>query len=605
MKVTNRGHFRWAGLLALGALGTPAVSSAQDIQNFRPAPGATNYITAESALVAPDGRLVPSLWVNYGKNPVVRRDQNDKIVETIIGQRTTAEVGATYGLLDRVEVGLIVPIHQQSGDVVDATGDDGVGLGDVRLVPKLRLLGSRDASGVGLAVSAPISLPTSADKEGMGDGILVFSPRAIAEARLHGLLRVGVNFGMRLRTENKTVDPGAPTQGAVATKGVEVGNEFAYSAGFGVHPGTESLEILGEVFGAAPAEDVDGGENAKPLEAVGGLRYYAQNGLTATAGAGAGVVADYGSPDYRVFVGLAWEPRSKDTDGDGLFDNVDTCPTEPEDKDRFRDDDGCPDPDNDDDGLLDTVDKCPDQPESRNGFEDEDGCPDQGDTDGDGLRDPEDACPNEPEDKDAFEDENGCPDPDNDADGVLDAADACPLVPEDKDDFEDADGCPDPDNDRDGVLDADDKCPKEPETINGLDDQDGCPDAGVSSVRVTSTKIEILDKVFFDNDKDTIKPVSFPILDQVVSVLKANTQIQRIRVEGHTDRWGPPEHNLDLSKRRALSVKNYLISKGVEENRLESEGYGPTRPLDPRKNFAADDKNRRVEFVIVPVPAAP
>jgi outer membrane protein OmpA-like peptidoglycan-associated protein len=127
----------------------------------------------------------------------------------------------------------------------------------------------------------------------------------------------------------------------------------------------------------------------------------------------------------------------------------------------------------------------------------------------------------------------------------------------------------------------------------------------VSSVRVTSTKIEILDKVFFDNDKDTIKPVSFPILDQVVSVLKANTQIQRIRVEGHTDRWGPPEHNLDLSKRRALSVKNYLISKGVEENRLESEGYGPTRPLDPRKNFAADDKNRRVEFVIVPVPAAP
>ena len=93
-----------------------------------------------------------------------------------------------------------------------------------------------------------------------------------------------------------------------------------------------------------------------------------------------------------------------DTDGDGIPDKSDKCPTEPEDKDGFEDADGCPDPDNDADGILDNVDKCP----------------------------------MEPEDKDGFEDADGCPDPDNDKDGVLDAADKCPNDPGPPDN----DGCP-------------------------------------------------------------------------------------------------------------------------------------------------------------------
>lgn len=83
-----------------------------------------------------------------------------------------------------------------------------------------------------------------------------------------------------------------------------------------------------------------------------------------------------------------------DKDGDGVPDATDRCPNEPEDKDGFEDEDGCPDPDNDLDGVLDVADRCP----------------------------------NEPEDRDGFEDEDGCPDPDNDQDGVLDAADKCPMV---------------------------------------------------------------------------------------------------------------------------------------------------------------------------------
>lgn len=71
----------------------------------------------------------------------------------------------------------------------------------------------------------------------------------------------------------------------------------------------------------------------------------------------------------------AWSARS-DSDGDGVLDMHDRCPNDPEDRDLFEDEDGCPDPDNDRDGILDRCDRCPNDPETYNGFDDADGCPD-------------------------------------------------------------------------------------------------------------------------------------------------------------------------------------------------------------------------------------
>ncbi len=98
-----------------------------------------------------------------------------------------------------------------------------------------------------------------------------------------------------------------------------------------------------------------------------------------------------------------------DRDGDGIVDEEDRCPDEPEDRDGFEDEDGCPDLDDDADGIPDTEDACQFEPEDRDGFEDEDGCPDA-DNDGDGILDPDDACPNEPEVLNGVDDEDGCPD---------------------------------------------------------------------------------------------------------------------------------------------------------------------------------------------------
>ena len=100
------------------------------------------------------------------------------------------------------------------------------------------------------------------------------------------------------------------------------------------------------------------------------------------------------------------------------------------------------DHDPDKDGILDDADKCPNEPEDKDGFQDDDGCPDL-DNDGDGIPDAMDKCPMDPEDKDGFQDEDGCPDPDNDGDGVPDAVDKCPTDPETKNGFQDDDGCPD------------------------------------------------------------------------------------------------------------------------------------------------------------------
>jgi outer membrane protein OmpA-like peptidoglycan-associated protein len=124
--------------------------------------------------------------------------------------------------------------------------------------------------------------------------------------------------------------------------------------------------------------------------------------------------------------------------------------------------------------------------------------------------------------------------------------------PEDLDKFEDEDGCPDPDNDHDRILDANDKCPNEPETYNGFEDEDGCPDKG--KVIVRKGKLEILDKIYFETDKDEIKPVSFPLLDAIAATIKGNPQIQLIEVQGHADERGDDAHNLDLTERRAAAV---------------------------------------------------
>jgi outer membrane protein OmpA-like peptidoglycan-associated protein len=254
--------------------------------------------------------------------------------------------------------------------------------------------------------------------------------------------------------------------------------------------------------------------------------------------------------------------------------------------------------DNDKDGVLDGYDSCVNSPEDKDGFRDDDGCPDL-DHDEDEIDEPQDKCPNEPEDFDEFEDDDGCPETDNDKDGLIDPEDFCPNEAEDKDGFEDDDGCPDLDNDGDGVVDAADKCPDEPETLNAFKDDDGCPDKGKALVVITEEKIELKEMIQFKKNSDEIRGgQSFEILNIVTSVLTSNPKL-RVSIEGHTDNKGKADYNRKLSKKRADSVKKYLVSKGIAADRLATVGYGPDKPIAENRTKAGRAANRRVEFVIV------
>lgn len=217
------------------------------------------------------------------------------------------------------------------------------------------------------------------------------------------------------------------------------------------------------------------------------------------------------------------------------------------------------------------------------------------DTDGDGYPDSIDKCPTIKEDGKEPDPTDGCPQgSDRDGDGIPDDADSCPDVPEDKDGIEDTDGCPETDADNDKIPDTEDKCPTEPGPRRKEAEKNGCP--GKTKVDEEGN-VALLEPIQFDTGKATIKPVSFEILDEVVILMQSRPNI-RMGIYGHTDSVGSDDDNLRLSKARAASVVDYIAKKGIARNRLESEGFGETKPIAP-DTPAGRAKNRRVEFKIL------
>ncbi|WP_224245435.1 Ig-like domain-containing protein [Hyalangium gracile] len=602
------------GLRALLGLGAVAVlaaspsaraqsSTAIDVQQFKPAPGKADVLGLHGAGVPGHLAWRAGLYLNYAHEPlVVINAANEDLLQHLVKNQLGFDLVGAIGLGNHFELGASVPLNLQHGEFneqasgpVEQTWKGG--LGDLRLVPKALLL---DHEGLRLALAAPVVLPTGGSKDLHGQKGVGVQPRVAADYAFDNGTRLLANVGVSLRSRQELLN-------------LSVGNELSYGLGAAIpfqvrgHDLTGMASLAGALgLGATGGAD----EEEIPLELLAGLQYHFNKNVLATLGLGRGMTVGYGMPSFRVFTGFSWTaeappPRPKDSDDDGLPDTEDKCPDDAEDRDGFQDEDGCPDLDNDQDGIPDVADKCPNEPEDKDGFQDEDGCPDP-DNDLDGQPDTADKCPNEPEDKDGFQDEDGCPDPDNDQDGNLDGQDKCPLQPEDKDNFQDEDGCPDPDNDRDGVVDGEDKCATEPEVINGVDDSDGCPDEGKPQVEVHGRSIMILEKVYFATNKDVVLARSFPLLQQVGQVLRANPQITKVRVEGHTDDRGADDFNMDLSQRRAGNVRKYLVEQaGIAPERLESEGYGETQPVDTNKTAQGRENNRRVVFTILEIDGKP
>jgi OOP family OmpA-OmpF porin len=174
---------------------------------------------------------------------------------------------------------------------------------------------------------------------------------------------------------------------------------------------------------------------------------------------------------------------------------------------------------------------------------------------------------------------------DSDGDGVMDTDDQCPNTP--RGSIVDASGCPVPvDTDEDGVLDDDDECPG---TAPGVTvDPRGC-EVG-AEIRLQGVK--------FETNSDVLLTNAAILIEDAARTLVKNPSL-RVEVAGYTDDRGDAAYNQGLSERRAKTVRDYLVTIGVDEDRLTWRGYGENDPIADNATPEGREQNRRVVLRII------
>ena len=212
------------------------------------------------------------------------------------------------------------------------------------------------------------------------------------------------------------------------------------------------------------------------------------------------------------------------------------------------------------------------------------------DSDGDGVPNRFDQCPNTL--TGAKVDTKGCP-LDSDGDGVFDGLDKCPDTPAGV--KVNAEGCP-LDTDGDGIPDYQDKCP----TVAAPGTADGCPPKAAEPAPEPAPSpapapLMTLGDVHFGFDKATLTPAADEKIDNAVAhILKMDGEMYELR--GYTDSIGSEAYNLDLSQRRADTVRNEMVKRGAPADRVKATGYGEADPVGDNTTREGRAKNRRVEL---------
>ena len=587
-------------------VGTFGVAQAQQVpapdlnaQSYRPPVDAQHTLWTDDATLGPSGYLQSRLFFNYANDPLVYQYTDGEEVRLLSDVLQADVIGAVS--ISRLRLALDIPLILLTG------GDSaqGGGIGDLALDLKGVVLDPGDGD-TGLALSGRFTLPTASTASPVAAPGVGWELAAIATQQFGSTL-LAANLGTR----------GAPQ---TVLENVEWNDQFFYRVGVGQELSSTaglSLDLAGALNYKAPLSNPAG----SPLEVLLGGWNRVSDSFVLRAGIGSGLTRGIGSPDLRLVAGLTYDPpTSRDNDLDGIVNKDDACPDEPEDKDGYQDADGCPDPstrvhvtvqDPRGDYVYDVLTVVQTEEASQEG----------------GADFELDLHPGEymlSADADRYE--------------HLEASIAVPL----QDSTYSVLLTMDPmfgylklrvvDPEGKLIPGATVNVDSTPPTslANGSGELNLDPgqhlllvrangykaeklDASVmqaqlteldvtlspAKARITKEKIEILEKVYFDLAKASIKSESFQLLDDVAEILRDNPDIKLIRVEGHTDSRGSAKYNKSLSDRRAKSVRQYLMDAGIDPDRLQSEGFGEERPVDPQENESAWEQNRRVEFVIV------
>jgi outer membrane protein OmpA-like peptidoglycan-associated protein len=568
-----------------------------DAQLFRPAVDAGTLLGTDESFVPDELAGTGRLLMQWAHQPLVYypegRDPQD-----LVGDLYQLDVLAGFSY-QRVRLGIDLPVVLRSiGDVTDPE----TGVGDLSLDLKGRLL-DRRSHPVGLALASRVSLPTASTVAPLGADGLGWSVHGVLDAAF-GRGLVALNLGTagtpRVELENLTWDDHLFAR---------LGASYAIGVGGGLGAELSAHSPYGEL----------GNPDAMPAEALlGGWLRPAGGDWVLRLAAGTGLTGGVGAPKARALAALAYEPPrgGPDRDQDGVADIGDRCPDTPEDIDAWEDRDGCPEPTR----VSFTV---VDQHEIP--IDDAVVLVSGGGTDGQfrpgQLVELEAGAYTVRVRAQAFTGEEttlrvpaGAP---------YDALVKLDVVPQEglvAVRVRDAEGKP-----VDAVVRFGDRTPeithrggvhgtlpggswsvlveaegyrplRQEVTVHGGEEVVMVAVMHPVLVELTRERIEIKESIYFETARATIKPESYPLLDQIAALLEEHPEVRRVRIEGHTDNRGDDAYNLQLSQERAASVRAYLVKQGVAAKRLSSIGYGETQPLDPRETEEAWSQNRRVDF---------
>ena len=604
---------RRRGLLAV-ALAAPAAAQAQDIpideapdlnsQLFRHSVDSEKTLwTDDSGYIADEVTGSVRLATNYVKDPfVVRWDEGSEQAKLVDNAWQLDLLGAIH--YDRFRLGINLPAYLTSSGELSSAG---TGLSDIGLSLRVNAF-DREANPSGLAFGFKTGLPTATVDTPLGGSF---------EWEVYGIVDSNV-------TEELLLTLNAAYRGVPDTELFNVvwGDQLAVRGGGG-YSFTENTTASAEVglstsipnWAAFNAQTSAGA--AVPVEAILGLTQRVATDWRFQAGVGKGLTSGIGSPAYRLLAAVEFRPpRDMDWDDDGLVNDEDACPKEPEDFDGLRDEDGCPDL----------------QSEVYISVVDPDGVPIPGaklEVPGHELK-PDGAWTVDPGNYTVSATAKDFVPGSVDVTAVSDAGIqrfSVTLEPEipmgvlyvnvrnaDGEIIEDAEIVIDRERKlTGGELEIPIEAGKHDVRALGTADYRG--DGAVAVIEkdgsarielilmpakavVTAEKIDIKDRVYFDTAKTSIKEVSFELLNEVAAILIDHPEITKIRIEGHTDSRGSASYNKKLSQGRADSVMKYLTEQGVESERMEAIGYGEEKPIDPAKTAEAYEKNRRVDFFV-------
>jgi len=600
--------------LLLLVIGTGLAQDGLDGHHFQPTPGYGRPLdlveTWQIEAQQPRSFGVQGIIdASGGALVAVHEDWNGTVETPLLDDVYALNLGLRAGLARRLALTASAPLYLASTGV---DGPQGAGIGDLRLAAPLGLI-LPEGGGLSLGLVPALDLPT-------GDSEALLGAAGLGE-------RLVAAAGWRASRATVDLNLGFGHVADYSLANQSGGSRLLGGLGAGYALG-EHVGVRGEVnYERALGENIVPGTD-DPGEALLSLRGHHGRGLSWTVGGGAGLTEGASAPAWRAFGGVGWayiDDPQRDTDLDGLVDRDDGCPRDPEIKNGWKDEDGCPDQlaelvltvRNDEgtplagasvvlgdqtlmtepDGTLKLHERMPDAALGLRVTA-------PGYVEGALSLDRLDEGSNTKTMvlgwlpgtiRVTAKDQAGHPVAASVALTGPAAHDPLELGPEGRAQLVLQPGTWQ-------LLATAKDLGAEGRSVT-LEDRPGLTKVEFTlnppMVEVKKTEVVITQAVLFDFNEATLRPDSDPILRQVAGVLMSHPEILRVEIQGHTDDVGDASYNLDLSQRRVEAVRTWLVAQGVAADRLTAKGYGETQPIRSNSTEAGRATNRRVQFMIL------